>query len=286
MNKYISPLFGPTGLAQPAFIPLLSLLNIDERRIDLVHEAFQKRFLQKKSDGTPLERWQLTTLDLPSPQDLREPLRAIDMIDAIRPSRDSYAGLCVFGALQPRICIRLAAAIELPEHVFFPSITLLAGQRNLQLDGRESLDIIQRQTGPLTLRQDQRDGDLQSLGMETDLMEWYWQNAEMPDAIRQIPWDTVDAPKVQPEGRPTTASQLRHWILSKKPAPGRYLAVSNQPHVRYQEAVARNVIPAESGITLECVGPAASDNLSSEFLLGELARWIHEEYATWRRANA
>ncbi len=280
-----SRLFNVHGEAQPDLRRVLAALTIDATHVTGVNEVFQQRYLQKKTDGALLERWQLQAIDAPPPTDLYPLLRVLGMIDAMEPQGDEYAGIGIFGALQPRICVRLAATIDVASRVRAPQIFLLAGQRDLQLIGAEAPAILWEKTAPLRLRANAKPEKVAYLRTETDLMTWYWQEADMPAVVQQKPWDVVDAPKVQPDdprSRPTTASQLQYWYDTKKPTPGRYLLVSNQPHVYYQEAVARNVL-TDAGIEIEVVGPAARPDLSSEFLLGELARWIYEEASRWNK---
>lgn len=287
-QKFWSRLFTTKGRPLPALQALLELLRIDAKDIGAINDVCQQRYVQKLPNGLPKERWKLRQIETLASGDLYPALRQLGMVDAIEPEGNNYAGLGIFGSLQPRMCVRLAAAIDLAQRVRCSKVMLFAGQRNLQAE-IESTRIIQENTAPLQLRAGIQTDAIASLRMETDLMAWYWRAAEMPVAVRQLPCDVIDAPKLQPDdpqSRPTTASQLRYWYDENKPTPGRYLLVSNQPHVYYQEAVARNVFPPDSGIEIECVGPAARLDLSGAFLLGEVARWIYEDTTRWNASRA
>ena len=97
--------------------------------------------------------------------------------------------------------------------------------------------------------------------------------------MKQIQTEWINAPlKPNVTGtkflRPTTEDSIKIW-LETKPAERKILAVSNNPHIGYQESVLKTYLPKD--LNLETVGPAASLKLPLAFYLGEMTRWLYQE---------
>lgn len=80
----------------------------------------------------------------------------------------------------------------------------------------------------------------------------------LPKDMKYVPVHFVDTPGTyDAQGvwrRPNTDDSVKYWLISH-PQPGHILAVSNQPHVIYQDAVLKTLLPFS--FTVESVGPAA-----------------------------
>jgi len=70
--------------------------------------------------------------------------------------------------------------------------------------------------------------------------------------------------------RPNTASTFKLWLQSQ-PKPGSCLAISHQPFIGYQDAVAHNTLP--HGFTVETIGKPAPVNVLVH--LDTIARWLY-----------
>ena len=105
-----------------------------------------------------------------------------------------------------------------------------------------------------------------------------WENAQIPEKMRQIPYLLIDAPRQEKADgtstRPNTKDTLIEW-LKKNPAPGKCLFISNQPFSGYQDSIARTVIPPT--FSIETIGVEANQKLGIAIFLDNLARWIYQE---------
>ncbi len=290
-------LFDRSGAPTTAFAGFLRTAKIPGEDIVSINNALQARFFQKDDKGLPKERWELDAVAAEPKEILWDSMRTIGLIDAVPVSQRRYEGVFVFGALLVRIRTRMRTVRDLWEigGVRFSSVVLLGGKRDVMLTdpkdprkpGRESEYDIRASGTELPARNGWKwDGNIPKT--EHELMQFVWKQADLQDDLRTIPVVAVDAPmQTVADGiqrRPSTADTIRTWLEVHRPKAGLYLAVSNQPHVGYQQAVLRNTLP--DGIVAEVVGAKASDTLPIEFYMGELARWVHEEAAYWEQHRA
>ncbi len=173
------------------------------------------------------------------------------------PRRAHYDYALVHGALLSRVGDRVAYLASLCNQgmIRFDSIVFLTGARPLQESEKQVLP---------------------NLSTEREMVEWVYNHSGLP---KDLPVVFIDAPmKQRPDGswlRPQTSDTILHWLISN-PSPGSCLAISNQPYVAYQDAVARNHLPSD--FDLETVGPAPIGSLSVSLLLDTLAKELYEKY--------
>ena len=74
--------------------------------------------------------------------------------------------------------------------------------------------------------------------------------------------------------RPTTADTITEW-LKTEPQPGTIIAISDQPHCLYQQAVLKALLP--SNFDVETVGNGTSEKTSVALMLDALGRALYQE---------
>src|SRR5262249_44795878 len=107
---------------------------------------------------------------------------------------------------------------------------------------------------------------------ESEMARWVYENSQLP---KNIPVTFVNAPQTQKDGkisRPTTRGTIIEW-LQTKPTPGSCLAISNQPFVLYQDAVARSALPKH--FSLETVGEK-TEKWTVAVVLDSVAKTVYE----------
>lgn len=188
----------------------------------------------------------------------------LDLLAAKKPSCKKYDYVLLLGGLQSRVEKRLDYLTSLLEEgVRFNQLVLLGGQRPLMQDKESIANIIEGAT----------ELDMMELIVKKHLRNWPIDHSE----IAIVPINTP----LYAGKRPTTSDTVKAW-LDTKPRPTNLLAISDQPHISYQNAVLEASL-RPLNFTLETVGCAASPEVKISVVLDALARRI---YAASKQAEA
>ena len=148
---------------------------------------------------------------------------------------------------------------------------MLGGARPLDVE-RESEEVLIDCNGPHCKKNWQLTGPLPKT--EIDMMEMVYDQMDLP-SIEHIFVGTPLIPMTDGKTRnPATADIIQSW-LNQKPQAGRYLFISTNPFVGYQDAAIRQCLPKE--FTFETVGTAAHPDVKLSVHLDNLARWLYQE---------
>ncbi|MFN0065333.1 MAG: hypothetical protein ACKVOH_03745 [Chlamydiales bacterium] len=178
----------------------------------------------------------------------------LGMTQTVEASHSSYHYAAVLGATEAVVKERYAfLEREWERGIRFDHLVLLTGDRPLQA--------------------------FESGGSnETEMML-----ARLPNRWEGLPLTVVNAPKPCGKQRPNTSDTYRLW-MEMVPQPGSVLAISTQPFVGRQQAVADNNVL--EGFYVETVGPGFSleylqDHPGGCAILWEtIIRWIFEEHSS------
>ncbi len=232
----------------PTLTELLSLLDVPhDSTLNSVVEQTQKRWLQ-----TGKERWQLDELYAEQYPKCFALLRDLGCVDALNAKSNTYDYALLFGGFAKRVQQRIDHLIlQWNRGVRFKEIVFLTGERYLDPDV---------------------EADLLHLKTETAMLCFLWVQTPMPADLKNVPITLIDAPR-QNDRRPNTQDTLVCW-LQTNPKAGSCLAVSTQPMLGYQDAVARTILP--SCFELETIGTAADEKMLFALYLDSLARWLYQ----------
>ncbi len=245
----------------------------------------QEAFFPRDREGQPIERWELSEivlnnhrfpaheLDAPTPAfraDCLDLLGQLGMLDEVSPLGSGYDNALLLGGLIPEARGRLAHLVKLwstgcPEnglaHIWFDNIVFFAGEHLLP-DQAPMKSLLDADNGVLPFRRDWTFSGKEPR-TELEMMQFVWDQAQIPDEMRQLPVTWVKAPtKPNPNGRkslprrPNTGDTFKAWLKDFCPSPSCCVAISDQPNVGYQDAVLQTLRPP--GFTVETVGAAAS----------------------------
>lgn len=250
-------------------LEILKLTNVqtDGSLSDIVNKT-QTAWLRKP--GT--ERWEIDKLITEHNAELKTLFHAMKMYDEFKPTTKHYTHLLVLGALFKRMDQRFTHAIELYKSgIHFDNIVLLAGARPAVAQQGENIQTFLNYSKLQTLENIPQ--------TETEMLQFIYTYASMPEAMRKIPVQIINAPmQTTTSGkltRPTTADTFIEWIKTN-PKLGNCLAISNQPYIEYQQSVIARFLP--SNFSIETVGAAASKNEEEPALiLDTLARILYQE---------
>ena len=242
----------------PALQALLTQEKIEHANtLESVVQATQKSWFRPAG----VERFQMVDTYADRKNDFLPYLRTLGMIDEVKPKLKRYTYGMVHGATLPRVRMRFAYLIKLwKEGVRFDQLVFLTGERYLDHDLEHEALVCGCTT-------------------ETDMMRMIYEQTDMPQELRVLPFLLISAPQQLTEKgtmrRPNTQDTVKEW-LKTNPLPGSCLAVSNQPYVAYQDTVMRTDLPEM--FILETVGVAVDTReVSVRDCLDSLARWLYQE---------
>ncbi len=217
-------------------------------------------------------------------QDLLPIFDRLGCIASITPVFKRYEYALIYGALCSRVRSRLSFLVnEWNKGIRFDTLVFLGGDRDLEKDF-ETAELLQSENKILPIRAD-FSWSKEFPKNETEMMKFIYEQADLPEGMRNVKVIFVDAPKKLVNGvlkRPDTLDTLVEW-LKDSPKSGKCLFVSNQPYVGYQDAVARSIMP--SSYFIETIGEKASDNLIMNIYLDTVAKWLYFEYLSYERQN-
>lgn len=184
-------------------------------------------------------------------------LKAVGMIDTIKPGKQEYAYVLVMGSFKDDVVQRLDFLALLCEQGYrFEHIVLLGGER--------------------PLRSFERDGLPEKLTTEMQMMQYLaskYQVFKNPQII------LVNAPMIQHSDgtvtRPTTDSTLTYFAQTA-PKAGACLVISNNPYIPRQTKVAQRILD-QVRFPTEGAGPAFKGDINIVMVMDEFARRLYEE---------
>jgi len=203
--------------------------------------------------------------------------KKMNMIDEVRPNKKHYDYALLLGSLLNNVRSRFAYLVKIwNEGVRFDKLVFLTGQRDLVKEKESLTMMFDRQQVVLPIKKGwQWDGIEPQT--EADMMRIVYEQAELPEGMRTIPFVLIDTSKHQlPSGtwyRPTTETTVQEWMKTS-PQPGSCIAASSQPYVLYQDTICRSYFPEK--FSLETVGDQTSET-SVIIYLDTLARWLYQE---------
>lgn len=256
-----------------ALLELLKIVGMEQKNAEPTLSeinAFAQANLIRKG-----ERWEAQTdrFERLKPQ-LFPLLTQLGFIDSAAPLYSEYEGAIVYGALLPRVRVRLQYLIDQWENgVRFNHIYFLGGERPLQKEIETEQALLTEDL--LKFKKDWKN-PAQIPQTETEMMRLVWEQTEIPEEMKQVQVHFINAPmKIDPKNgqliRPNTADTVIFW-LKESPVKGKYLGVTNSPYIVRQDLVTRTL--AGNGYLFDTIGPAARPHEKMIILLDELARVI------------
>jgi hypothetical protein len=248
-----SRLLDASGHPTQSLLKILNALDVPNNgTLDDIVRATQKHWIQSGK-----ERWEFEEVAIKDPQNILGLLKETGCIDEIQTKENSYDYALLLGATAPRVETRLNFLIkEWNRGVRFKRLIFLTGQRMLDPKIETFPDHIKT---------------------ETDMISFLYRQKDLPEGMRKIPLEIIDAPAHKLENgkmrRPNTKDTLVEW-LKQNPAPGKCLFISNQPYVGYQDAVCRLELPDD--FIIETIGPEADPSCTFAQYLDNLARWLFQ----------
>lgn len=270
----------PEGKLNPSILEIMNVLELPhDGALESIVNITQEKFIQKKPDGQRKERWEIEEVLPHLKKEAMPILDKLGMLKEFFPSGEKYDSVLMFGALLPSVRKRLNYLIDLWENgVRFDKIVFLGGERPL-IEEKESRDMLyDKKNKDMLVRGDWQVPEKKPTN-ELEMMQLVWNQARLPDDMRKISTEWINAPlKPNPTGgkplRPTTEDTINIW-LRNSPTERKILAISNNPHIGYQQSVLETYLPED--FKIETVGSAASLELSLAFYLGEMTRWLYQE---------
>ena len=253
-KPFYSYLLTEDSAPTPALQQLLFFFGIPHQStLEEIVNATQSHWIQ-----TGKERWEFEPIEEDKRMQLLPIFKEIGLCDNVNCSSANYDYALVYGGFYSRVLKRIEQLVrEYQRGVRFKRIVLLTGQRFLD---------------PKTTEREL------PLNTETEMMLFIWEHTLMPETLREIPIQVVDAPRqMRADGswvRPTTKDTLIEW-LKTAPAPGHCLFISGQPLCGYQDSVARTYLP--SNFNIETIGIYSDEELAISIYLDNLARWLYQE---------
>ncbi|OGB97316.1 hypothetical protein A3F06_00005 [candidate division TM6 bacterium RIFCSPHIGHO2_12_FULL_36_22] len=210
------------------------------------------------------ERQDMDELVLKNGKQVLSALKQLGFINQVDPKNTTYDYVLFMGATVPSMKDRLDYLLELwKKGIRFEHLIFLVGER------------------PLTVKMDGYDA-LEHSATEFEAMRYMYNHADLPlgfkESIRSVVF--IDAPMNLGNKRPTTGDTIKYWLLTD-PQPGNCLVISRNPHIKYQDAVVRELLP--SGFAIETTGRMTLLNQNIAVILDAVARWLYQELKIQQR---
>lgn len=213
------------------------------------------------------ERWETKELEwMSSDQEEKiEKLKTLGFIEKIIPENKSPDAICILGAAKFRMQDRIDYAEFLTKNNFVTTknIILLSGERYVTVNIDASEEELRK------IAQEYNIEDFNNL-TETHLIRHIYSKSDL-SKIKDIGLTVIDTPRRELP-RPTTHTTVRELMkwLEQNPQIRTILFVSNQPHVKYQQAIIEAIFAEDKNITVkyEVVGSAAQTNQIKAILEG------------------
>jgi len=222
---------------------------------DLIIET-QKRWLRNQG----LERWEMNELSLEQKRFVLKWAKDQGLYAPWEPILTKYDKGIILGCSTSLMKSRLQTLIDLwNEGVLIHEIVWLTGDR--PLDPRV-------------------DGLIDRCKTESEAAHIIWQEANLPQEMKNLPVVFIEVPVKSDGKRPNTQDTVVAWLNTlKKPCSA--LFVSDQPFCGYQFAVIKSTLP--NTIDFDVVGKGAdptSHPAAAAITLDSIACWIYQEHIT------
>ncbi len=260
MSAYSVNTYGPMEMKQqeieenPLLLEILSKLNIKhDKTLESIVRATQREFLRKA--GT--ERWEIEENDNDKLLNVLLPLfKDLGMIAEKNPTKKKYKYVVILGSTFESMLKRLKfLERKAEEGLEFSQLLMLGGQRKLTTIEKEELA---RHGYP-------------GIDDERDMLKIAVKMAS-PGSIK-VPFQFITCKAAPGAHRATTEDTVAEW-LKTNPEPGAVLVISSYPHVHYQEAVLRRLLPET--FSIEGIGNEARPGLVLGVYTDALARFLYE----------
>lgn len=263
------------GIPTVQFKKLLAALELNETLTGkALVDATQQAWLRKAGS----ERFEMRTDQKYKNDSVISMLQQLGFVDTVSPVEKKYDQIIVHGASMKTFKDRVAFLIkQYRRGVRCKKIVFLTGDR--PLFDHETAECLAQDHPVFTIKEGWVFDVTQPFKTEADMARQVWAQADMPKKMRNIPVEWIVCP-MKGSARPTTDDTVRAWLKTAQDA-SRVLAISNQPHVIYQDEVVRTLIPAT--ITLETVGRGiARHELEPSVVLDSITRTLY----TWSKSKA
>ncbi|NBO19538.1 MAG: hypothetical protein EBV03_10010, partial [Proteobacteria bacterium] len=191
---------------------------------------------------------------------LMQALQDAGLSDAVKPKQKYYDHVLVLGATEQEVDKRLDYLRELwDQGVRFGKIELLGSERALRAGNERS------------------EGKLGENGhtsrSEMDMMEnrYYAKAAGWPKDMQSVRVFEVNTYNKPGGERANTKDTIESWVKTN-PSKGDVLVISSQPHVRYQDAAVKAVLP--KGYSVDTVGMDAPHDMKVSVGMDSIARQV------------
>ena len=286
----------------PALLKLFNALGITHNNdILALNKLAQENFLRKPGQ----ERWNMPEMYPDKRSQILPILEELGVIEEILPSASSYDFIFIHGGFISRMRKRLHFLNSL-----WPTLDkkIRENTKIILLSGARPLD--PKQEGPAALAKQEFSSipfrpewkTPETLPQTEDkLVPFLWDqiisNEELQSKVAKNDVLFVNAPSRENK-RPNTKDTFDFWLESWKnkgkypkeyqdfwefipasPYQAKYLAISDNPFIPYQDWVLRNIFKKEeiTKVSLETVGPSADADLPLSVHLDNIARWLYEE---------
>lgn len=254
---------------------VLKQVNLEPKddKIETLIEGVHRTWLRKPGQ----ERWHLPYMSIEDRPALMQNFQKLGMIDEIRPTQNQYDYALVLGCAIPCIKQRLAHLARLwNEGVRFRQIVFLTSDRPLDADYETQESLLDDIPSSLPMSPLCESEALPTT--EAEAMMFYYRHALLPPEFKALALqvvvaktsDVISSVKLRPNRGDTALAWFKY-----KPKPGHVLAISSQPHVGYEFAVLRHVLPPS--FALDVVGNKTTVENNPAIFLDTLARWMFVE---------
>jgi hypothetical protein len=204
-----------------------------------------------------LERWQVQEIEVKDKNYVISLLKKLNFVDSIYPKKQEYDYAILLGADTKNVIARINFLIDLWKNgIRFKNLICLGAQRPCDKN-----DIIPEwqnlKVQPKT---------------ETEIIKFYLNTFHFPDSLNIVFVDTPMVVTKEMIKRPNTQDTVLEW-LKCNPKPGSCLVISNNPYIKYQDAILKKNLPKD--FEVETVGPASFEGVKISIYLDTICRWLY-----------
>ena len=281
-NVY-KPLIQKNGEPSETLIKLFDATKIEyEKTATGMNKVAQSNFLRKDNE----ERWQIQSDKWEKDREIIVPiLDDLGMTKCVRPTKQEYNHVIIFGAKVDRMRLRLEQLIShFKEDLKFEKIYFLVGQRELD-SKNENEDVLYNPNKSLVLFKKGWQRPENKPQTEAQAAEMIWNQTEMPEELEKkcvefISVSMITNTETGETRRPNTEDTVKKW-LSNVSKLENVMAVSNQPFVLYQHETLVGAISRagrlSDDVTIETVGKEAKIDTQISVHLDNVARTLYTE---------
>ena len=242
-NFYEHTLIQENGNISDGLSKIFEVLNISTKGKNLleIYKIFYEKYGLKKNQ----ERWQLEKKDEEKKLLLMPIFEKLGIVQEILPASKNYKTIIILGASVGRMRKRVAFLQNLWEHgIRAERIVFFAGERLLVQDLEEEKNPLDESVSSVPFREGWTAPSVIPKS-EAEVAPIIWDQIIVHKELREVPVLYISAPyvkdsKTQEMRRPNTGDLVRAWLTTHPPSPGKYMAISNNPYVYYQDQSIRN----------------------------------------------